>query len=52
MLKILYWLLFDAFFIYAFVRFRGELGEYIILFIALIAFFTWELIQAIKALLK
>lgn len=52
MLKILYWLLFDAFFIFAFFKLRGELGEYIILFIVLIVFFTWELIQAIKAWLK
>lgn len=52
MLKILYWLLFDAFFIFAFVKLRGELGEYIILFIVLITFFTWELIRAIKAWLK
>lgn len=52
MIKILYWLLFDVFFIAGFIKLRGEMGEYMILFIALIAFFTWELIQAIKNWLK
>lgn len=52
MLKILYWLLFDAFFLYGFLSFRDELGSYSYLFIAFIAFFTWGLIQAFRDWLK
>ena len=48
MLRVLYWLLLDGFFIYALVSFGDEMGKYIILCLAAIAFFTWELINAIK----
>lgn len=50
MLKVLFWFLIDAFFIYACFSFWGELGWYSLLFVALIAFFTWELISAIRNL--
>ena len=52
MLKILYWLLFDAFFIYALIAFFSELGIYNILILAFIAFFTWELVNAIMQWLE
>lgn len=52
MLKVLFWFLFDAFFIYSFFALREELGWYVLLFIAFIAFFTWELVSAIKHWLK
>lgn len=52
MLKVLYWLLLDGFFLYGLVAFGDELGGYIILFLAAIAFFTWELISAFKQWLK
>lgn len=52
MLKILYWLLFDSFFIYVLVSWLDEMGGYIFLILAFIAFFTWELIRAFKDWLK
>ena len=48
MLKILIWALCDAFFIFATIKFAGELGGYIFLLLAIVAFFTWELISSIK----
>lgn len=50
MLKVLFWLLLDAFFIYALALYWGELGGYIFLYIVPIAFFTWELINSIRNL--
>ncbi len=52
MLKTLYWLLFDLFFLYALISYYDEMGGYIILFIAAIAFFTWELVRSIKRLFE
>lgn len=52
MFRILFCLLWDSFFIYALIAFGDEAGGYIFLFIGLIALFTWELIQAIKAWLE
>lgn len=52
MFKILYWLLFDAFFLYALVSFGSEMGGYIVLVIAAIAFFTWEMFCAIRNFLN
>ena len=52
MFKILFWLLFDAFFTYSFVSFYDELGGYIWLFLVIILWFTWELIYAIKEWIK
>ena len=48
MLKILFWLAWDVFLTYALIAFWSELGNYIYLFIAFIAFFTYCLIQAVK----
>lgn len=50
MLKVLFWLLWDAFFIYVLASEWGELGGYIFLFIAFVTFFTWELINSIRNL--
>lgn len=52
MLKILYWLLFDGFFIYALLSFHDELGGYLYLLLAFIAFFTWELVAAVRNWIK
>ena len=52
MLKILIWLLFDSFFIFALVKFHSELGGYFFLILAAVAFFTWELVRSIKQLLE
>jgi hypothetical protein len=52
MLKTLYWLLLDLVFIYMLIAFFGEWGGYIVLVIAAIAFFTWELICSIKQLFE
>lgn len=52
MLKILFWLLLDAFFIYALISFGSEMGWYILLPIAFVLFFTWELLSAIKQWLE
>ena len=52
MFKISYWLLLDGFFLFGLLSFGDELGGYIILFIAAIAFFTWELICAFKEWIK
>ena len=48
MLKIIYWLLLDGFFLLALVKFGNEAGGYIFLLIAAVVFFTWELIHSIK----
>lgn len=48
MFKIIFWLLFDGFFIFSLVKFGDEAGGYIVLFLAAIAFFTWELIHSTK----
>ena len=50
MLRVLYWLLLDSAFVYILVAFGSEAGGYIILILAAIAFFTWELIHSIKNL--
>ena len=52
MFKVLFWLLFDAFFTYALFAFWGELDGFKFLLIAAVAFFTWELIQSIIKLRK
>lgn len=52
MLKILTWLLLDSFFLYGLISFYDEMGGYIVLFVAAIAFFTWELIRSIKQLFE
>ena len=52
MLKVLFWLLWEAVFVYILVAWGRESGGYIFLFIACIIFFTWELIKSIKDLLK
>lgn len=52
MLKVLYWLLLDAFFIFALISFGDEAGGYLFLILAFIAFFTWELVRAFIAWLK
>lgn len=51
MFKVLFWLLFDGFFIYGFARWWDELGYYNILFILIILWFSWELVMAIKNLI-
>lgn len=48
MLKVILWLIADIFFIYCLIAFYSELGGYIILLLAIIAFFTWDLIRTIK----
>ena len=48
MLKVLFWLLWEVFFIYIIVTLGKESGNYIYLFLAFLAFFTWELYNAIK----
>ena len=52
MFKILCWLLLDGFFLFGLLSFGDEMRGEIILFIAAIAFFTWELICAFKQWLK
>ena len=52
MLKILTWLLLDSFFLYGLISFYDEMGGYIVLCVAAIAFFTWELIRSIKQLFE
>lgn len=55
MLKVLIWLAFDFLFIKVAIELWNETGEisgYLILAIALIAFFTWELIRAFREWLK
>lgn len=44
MVKILYFAFLDGFFIYALIKFFNEMGNYIYLCLAFIAFFSWELI--------
>ena len=50
--RVLFFLLFDAFFVFALAAYWSEMGNYIFLFLGIVAFFTWELINAIKGLLK
>lgn len=52
MFKVLFWLLLDAFFGYALFAFWSELDGFIVLMIAAVAFFSWELIQSIVNLIK
>jgi hypothetical protein len=52
MLKVLYWLLLDGFFLYATISFWGELRGFKFLLLAVVAFFTWELIKSIKNCIK
>ena len=52
MFRILYWFLLDAFFIYVLVDTWGQMGGYVILVLAFIAFFTWELIHSFLEWLK
>ena len=47
---VLFFLLFDAFFIFAIAAYWSELGGYIFLLLAFVAFFTWQLIQSLKQL--
>lgn len=48
MLRILYALGFDIFFIYSLIEYGDEMGNYIFIPILFIALFTWGLIWAIK----
>lgn len=48
MLRILYFLLLDGFFIYALIAFGSEMRWYIIIHILAVVFFTWELIRSIR----
>ena len=50
MLKILLWLVMDGFFIYTLLTLGSEMGWYIILPIAFIIFFTWDIIRSIRYL--
>lgn len=52
MLKVLFWLLLDSFFAYILVSWWDEMGSYIFLIIGIVAFFTWELVNAFKEWLK
>ena len=52
MFRILYWFLFDAFFVYVLYALGDELGGYVYLVLAFIAFFTYELIRTIIYCLK
>ena len=50
MFRVLYWLAFIAFVAYLLIVTWGEIGGYSLILIALIAWFIWELVRAIKNL--
>lgn len=52
MFRILYCLLFDAFFIYGLISFHDELGGYLYLFLGIIALFTYALVLAVRDWIK
>lgn len=52
MLKILFCLLFDCFFLYLLGAYWAELGWYNLLILGFVALFTFELVQAFKSLSK
>lgn len=52
MLRVLLWFLLDGLFINILVKEWGGLGGYAILILAIVAFFTFELVMAFKQWLK
>ena len=50
MFKVLFWLVWDLFFGYAVLSWADEMGGYIILVLLIMAFFTYELVKALKEL--
>ena len=48
MFKLIFWLFMDALFGYILISTWGELGSYKGLILAIVAWFTWEVIRAFK----